>query len=125
MIGIKWDQPNSATGTRTRVTRARAEYPDQLDYSRCWYDSASAGRLSSRVASCCTPLPHLQLLLHVLPQLLPYNFHYHTYYFSCSFYYTQYTYYSHCSHFSSYSYHSCHVKTSQAKMDVEKHPALF
>ena len=24
---------NSATGTRTRVTRARAEYPNQLDYS--------------------------------------------------------------------------------------------
>ena len=24
---------NSATGTRTRVTRVRAEYPNQLDYS--------------------------------------------------------------------------------------------
>ena len=24
---------NSATGTRTRVARVRAEYPDQLDYS--------------------------------------------------------------------------------------------
>ena len=34
---------NSATGTRTRVARVRAEYPSQLDYSglggvveRCW-----------------------------------------------------------------------------------------
>ena len=26
---------NSATGTRTRVARARAEYPSQLDYSGC------------------------------------------------------------------------------------------
>ena len=25
--------PNSATGTRTRVARVRAEYPNQLDYS--------------------------------------------------------------------------------------------
>ena len=25
-------QPNSATGTRTRVARVRAEYPNQLDY---------------------------------------------------------------------------------------------
>ena len=27
---------NSATGTRTRVARVRAEYPGQLDYSGCW-----------------------------------------------------------------------------------------
>ena len=26
-------QQNSATGTRTRVARVRAEYPNQLDYS--------------------------------------------------------------------------------------------
>ena len=26
----------SATGTRTRVSRVRAEYPNQLDYSGCW-----------------------------------------------------------------------------------------
>ena len=26
----------SATGTRTRVARVRAEYPDQLDYSGWW-----------------------------------------------------------------------------------------
>ena len=26
---------NSATGTRTRVARVRAEYPNQLDYSGC------------------------------------------------------------------------------------------
>ena len=26
----------SATGTRTRVARVRAEYPDQLDYSGFW-----------------------------------------------------------------------------------------
>ena len=27
------DLSNSATGTRTRVARVRAEYPNQLDYS--------------------------------------------------------------------------------------------
>ena len=27
---------NSATGTRTRVARGRAEYPNQLDYSGSW-----------------------------------------------------------------------------------------
>ena len=27
---------SSATGTRTRVARVRAEYPGQLDYSGCW-----------------------------------------------------------------------------------------
>ena len=26
----------SATGTRARVARVRAEYPNQLDYSGCW-----------------------------------------------------------------------------------------
>ena len=30
--------PNSATGTRTRVARVRAEYPNQLDYSGSDYD---------------------------------------------------------------------------------------
>ena len=30
------DGANSATGTRTRVARVRAEYPDQLDYSGSW-----------------------------------------------------------------------------------------
>ena len=29
-----WALQNSATGTRTRVARVRAEYPNQLDYSR-------------------------------------------------------------------------------------------
>ena len=29
-------ETNSATGTRTRVARVRAEYPNQLDYSGCW-----------------------------------------------------------------------------------------
>ena len=28
-------QYHSATGTRTRVARVRAEYPNQLDYSGC------------------------------------------------------------------------------------------
>ena len=28
---------NSATGTRTRVARVRAEYPDELDYSGTWF----------------------------------------------------------------------------------------
>ena len=28
---------NSATGTRTRVARVRAEYPNQLDYSGFWW----------------------------------------------------------------------------------------
>ena len=34
-----WALYNSATGTRTRVARVRAEYPNQLDYSgvvSCW-----------------------------------------------------------------------------------------
>ena len=31
--GQKHKQQNSATGTRTRVARVRAEYPNQLDYS--------------------------------------------------------------------------------------------
>ena len=31
----RWTQ-NSATGTRTRVARVRAEYPNQLDYSGFW-----------------------------------------------------------------------------------------
>ena len=30
---------SSATGTRARVARVRAEYPDQLDYSGCWHSS--------------------------------------------------------------------------------------
>ena len=30
---LKKQASNSATGTRTRVARVRAEYPDQLDYS--------------------------------------------------------------------------------------------
>ena len=29
---------HSATGTRTRVARVRAEYPNQLDYSGCCID---------------------------------------------------------------------------------------
>ena len=32
ILDNKWLQ-NSATGTRTRVARVRAEYPNQLDYS--------------------------------------------------------------------------------------------
>ena len=30
------ERANSATGTRTRVARVRAEYPNQLDYSGFW-----------------------------------------------------------------------------------------
>ena len=33
---------NSATGTRTRVARVRAEYPDQLDYSGWWQRQTAA-----------------------------------------------------------------------------------
>ena len=34
---------NSATGTRTRVARVRAEYPNQLDYSGfCWLSQGGA-----------------------------------------------------------------------------------
>ena len=36
---------NSATGTRTRVARVRAEYPNQLDYSGFWW------KLSSEITS--------------------------------------------------------------------------
>ena len=36
---------NSATGTRTRVARVRAEYPNQLDYSGFWHKAvAVSGR---------------------------------------------------------------------------------
>ena len=37
----------SATGTRTRAARVRAEYPGQLDYSGFWYPLATHG--SSRL----------------------------------------------------------------------------
>ena len=33
LSGLQLPAANSATGTRTRVTRVRAEYPNQLDYS--------------------------------------------------------------------------------------------
>ena len=36
-----WLPENSATGTRTRVARVRAEYPNQLDYSGDGYVFAS------------------------------------------------------------------------------------
>ena len=32
---------NSATGTRTRVARVRAEYPNQLDYSGFWHTTGA------------------------------------------------------------------------------------
>ena len=34
MVGFYWaaSKENSATGTRTRAARVRAEYPNQLDY---------------------------------------------------------------------------------------------
>ena len=32
---------SSATGTRTRVARVRAEYPNQLDYSGSWLRSVA------------------------------------------------------------------------------------
>ena len=39
-----WRQQNnnSATGTRTRVARVRAEYPNQLDYSGMWQNAQFA-----------------------------------------------------------------------------------
>ena len=37
----------SATGTRTRVARVRAEYPNQLDYSGVCCDNASEIELKS------------------------------------------------------------------------------
>ena len=43
-IGRQQDPNNSATGTRTRVARVRAEYPNQLDYSGCCIDF-SYGRM--------------------------------------------------------------------------------
>ena len=33
---VRFVKKNSATGTRTRVARVRAEYPNQLDYSGFW-----------------------------------------------------------------------------------------
>ena len=41
---------NSATGTRTRVARVRAEYPSQLDYS----GSCDSGRSKHRRRSTCS-----------------------------------------------------------------------
>ena len=43
MLTCRCSEKNSATGTRTRVARVRAEYPNQLDYSA---DSAVGGHLS-------------------------------------------------------------------------------
>ena len=37
MDGVDENQANSATGTRTRVARVRAEYPNQLDYGGSVY----------------------------------------------------------------------------------------
>ena len=37
----------SATGTRARVARVRAEYPSQLDYSGCWLQAARRGCLQA------------------------------------------------------------------------------
>ena len=34
----RYTRENSATGTRTRVARVRAEYPNQLDYSGVEFD---------------------------------------------------------------------------------------
>ena len=45
---------NSATGTRTRVARVRAEYPNQLDYSGCCSSTRGAGLLALRLAR---PIP--------------------------------------------------------------------
>ena len=41
---------HSATGTRTRVARVRAEYPNQLDYSGCTCDAVMRARLRFLVA---------------------------------------------------------------------------
>ena len=41
---------NSATGTRTRVARVRAEYPNQLDYSGFIFDAVVGARLRFLVA---------------------------------------------------------------------------
>ena len=50
MIAHSWDYcqglTTSAAGTRTRVARVRAEYPNQIDYSGCWYDCPFLGLLS-------------------------------------------------------------------------------
>ena len=42
---------NSATGTRTRVARVRAEYPNQLDYSGA--EVSIAGAASAQCRMCC------------------------------------------------------------------------
>ena len=49
--------PNSATGTRARVARVRAEYPNQLDYSGC------GG------TTCSGPYPHMTLWVSACPSL--------------------------------------------------------
>ena len=45
---------NSATGTRTRDARVRAEYPNQLDYSGCCSSTRGAGLPALRLAR---PIP--------------------------------------------------------------------
>ena len=47
----------SATGTRARVARVRAEYPNQLDYSGC------GG------TTCSGPYPHMTLWVSACPSL--------------------------------------------------------
>ena len=46
---IKASEQNSATGTRTRVARVRAEYPNQLDYSG--FCSTQSPELSAGVSA--------------------------------------------------------------------------
>ena len=45
----------SATGTRTRVARVRAEYPNQLDYSGLM-SGAEKTYLEGSITACCSSL---------------------------------------------------------------------
>jgi hypothetical protein len=56
---------SSATGTRTRVARVRAEYPNQLDYSgACRYNPLNRGRKSTilGVSGCSGKSQNAQLV---------------------------------------------------------------
>ncbi len=54
---------NSATGSRTQVARVRAEYPDQIDYSRV----VELLRLASKTV-CVAPKTYMLLPTHRLSE---------------------------------------------------------
>ena len=65
---IAMPENNSATGTRTRVARVRAEYPNQLDYSgACCKQNIISQRRGYNVPSLCTHVEFAFYFFHVVP----------------------------------------------------------